>query len=529
MKKNFLRCGSIANLIALALACSWLTAPTPAFANGDLDRQYALETVGFLRSWDNVDGLFVDYVAGAYKDYFSHSSRFALQDLSLADPILLRSKIAYNKLAEDPMILGQVARVTRSQSLIRTKIYKEGPRYRFVIDWLKAPHMDLMVNESFTLEEPRGGMAFSQEDIKNIVHTALDRMVAKIPFVANVTGRDNGQVTVNIGENAGLKKGDMLVIATIDEVKRHPLLKTIVDWRLTKVGRVEVEQVDRLIAFGKVVDEEQGRQITRYQKVVQVLQEDARANPNNVIIEKDTNTQLAETNQTFGWGSAGLWLGGFSRQYSSLGGSINKNGSAFITGAKAEGQLWFTRDWFAELGFGYGFFSYSQTDATTGAPLSISSASGNVTTSRIDFGYNYLMSGNFFGPRGWAKVGYHSFSYSLPDSQVDYLTATSWKALFLGIGGVLPIRDQFGAELSFDIGVLRSASETSVLSGDTAGTSDVEFFIGGYYRIKPRMNLRLGVDVISQGADFVNNPTTGNSASVSHKSVTFAPTLVYYF
>ena len=528
MKKNFHLSDLITKLLTFSLALTCLAASGPAFATADLDRQYALETIGYLRSWDNVDGLFVDYVAAAYKDYFSQSSRFALQDLSMADPILLHSTIPYNKLVEDPQILGRVSRATRAQSLIRTKIYKEGPRYRFTIDWLHAPHMDLMVNETFNLDEPRGGMALSQEDIKSIIRSALDRMVAKIPFVANVTGRDRNQITVNIGDNVGLKRGDVLLIATIDEVKRHPLLHTIVDWRLVKTGRVEVEQVDRQIAFGKIVDEEPGRQIARYQKVAQVMQEEARAKPNDVIIEKDLNTQLAETNPTYGWASAGPWLGSFSRQYTSLDGTIGKSGSGFVTGAKAEGQLWFTRQWFADLGFGYGFYSYSQNDILTGKASTLTSSSGSVTNARIDFGYNYLMSGTFFGPRGWAKVGFHSFSYTLPDSQTDFLTSTSFKSLFIGIGGVLPIRDQFGAELSFDIGLFKGTSETGMLSGDAGSTTDVDFFIGGYYRLKPRMNIRVGVDVQAEGADFANGPFA-NGSTVSHKVISFSPSLVYFF
>jgi hypothetical protein len=47
--------------LGLFLAAAYtLTAPviSTAHANVELDRQYALETIGFLRATDNVDGLF---------------------------------------------------------------------------------------------------------------------------------------------------------------------------------------------------------------------------------------------------------------------------------------------------------------------------------------------------------------------------------------------------------------------------------------------------------------------------------------
>src|SRR4051812_19480384 len=42
---------------------------TAAHGSVDLDKKYQLETIGILRSTDNVDDLFAEYVATAYKDY----------------------------------------------------------------------------------------------------------------------------------------------------------------------------------------------------------------------------------------------------------------------------------------------------------------------------------------------------------------------------------------------------------------------------------------------------------------------------
>src|SRR6185295_11380111 len=104
---------SITKTLALAL---FLISPV-AQANPEMDRLYALETVGALKAWDNVDGLFSDYVSSAYKDYFSRQTRFVYQDLSKADAVLKHSKLPYPKLIEDPQVLAQIARAEKTQTL----------------------------------------------------------------------------------------------------------------------------------------------------------------------------------------------------------------------------------------------------------------------------------------------------------------------------------------------------------------------------------------------------------------------------
>ena len=96
-------------LFSITLIASLFEAPL-ARATAELDKLYSLETVGFLKSWDNVDGLFSEYVAAAYKEYFDGQSRFVLQDVSKSDALLTRAKISYGDLIEDREVLAQLTR-----------------------------------------------------------------------------------------------------------------------------------------------------------------------------------------------------------------------------------------------------------------------------------------------------------------------------------------------------------------------------------------------------------------------------------
>ena len=495
--------------------------PMRAQANAETDRQFALERVGFLKSWDNVDGLFVDYVADAYRDYFSRQSRFVLQDLSKADVLLSKSKLPYNKLIEDADILGQISRATRAESIIRTKILKEGPQYQFQMDWLHSPRMELMSSVTFVLQEPSGGKGFGIGDVRDDLQKALDQLIGKVPFLGNVTGRDNNQVTLNIGQNANLKKGDTLSIATLDEVKKHPLLKQIVDWRLTATGKVEIESVEDRISFGRVTQEEDGRQIGRFQKVIQIIPATKAEQP--VVIDEKAQAANRDEPPKLGWIAGNLGLGSFSRTFTdttTLSSAISDQGGGFNFGLRGDGELWFNREFFADISMGFNTFSYSA-NLIAGGNSPGQQDSGSSTSFKIAGGYSYLVNGDFYGPKGWLKFGYHTVSFNLTTPN---LGPTSIKGLFLGVGGDLPIREQWGALLNLDFGFLSGASESTQAHGDASSTTDVELFIGGYYRFTQRITFRAGIDITANNQSFAKD-----NDGVTQKIVTFTPSLVYYF
>jgi hypothetical protein len=514
-------------VLALTLAASLL--PYPAGASPELDRKYALQTIGFLRAWDNVDGLFADYVAAAYRDYFSRQSRFVLQDPSKADPAMTGSKLPYQKVINDPEILGQLARTARSESLIRTRIQKEGPQYRFAIDWLHSPKMEVMASETFVLSEPAGGKAFGADELRKSLHSALDRMIAKVPFAGHVTGRDESSVTVNLGSSR-LKAGDTLVVGTLDEVKRHPLLQQIVDWRLSQTGRVEVEQVEESIAFAKVLEEEPGRQIGRYQKIVQILPKPMpTATPAPEGRKQDAATP--EELPTLGYVSAGPWLGSFSREYAAPAAANGRLGGGFLMGAKAEAQVWLSRAWFIDGGYGYGVWSHTQKKLSDSTDTGAAAVSSNTQSLDAAVGYSYLAASDFFGPKGWVRLGYRSTSYSIPVTPAgdpdEFRGPVAFTSFFLGLGGDLPIRGGFGTHLNVSFGVFPQAVETDFTSGTASGASEAVFYLGGYYRLSSKLLVRAGVDVINHSATFLG---TGNTTTnLTHRVVSFCPALVYYF
>lgn len=483
-------------------------------ASADLDRRYALGTAAALRSNDNVDGLFSDYIATAYKNYFAGQSRFSLQDLGKADALLSSSKLPYHQILQDPEILGQVARAIRAESLFRTIVRKEGRQYRFTIEWLHAPRMDLLASESFVLEEPPAGSE-GLGDIETPLQGAMDRLVGKVPFFGQVTGRDNDSVTIDMGRSSGLKRGDVLTVSTLDQVKTHPLLRTVVHWDLAPVGKVEIEEVDEKISFGRVIEEEPALRIAKWQKVSRIThapEPETTAGPTG-------EENVPPEPPRLGWVSGGLALGNFGRQYSKAG--EGATGGGLLLGPHAEGQLWLTKDWFGELATSYSFWSHSQKNLATGEESD--SVSASASTFRIAGGYAHPVGGDFFGPKGWVKLGFQAASFTLPSSAARFTGPISIKGLFIGLGGDLPIRSKYRAILDLQFGLFPSASVIEGLTGGVNSASQIRLFLGGTYEYAPRLSFRAGFDILSHSVSF------SAAETLSQTSITFSPSVVYYF
>lgn len=508
-----------------------LVLPSLAHANATLDRQYLVESVGVLRAVDNVDGLFADYVWSGAREYFNQQTRLVYVDLSRFDAVLQKSKVPLTKAVQDPAILSQIARTARTSTLIRTRITKEGPEYRFALEWLQMPQAEILATESFVLRDQADGAKFGISDVPTAIEQSLGRLFAKVPFVGAVTGRDDDKVTINLGARAGVEKGDILVIGSIDEAKKHPLLGSIVDWRLAETGRVEIEAVEEALAFGRVTGEEPGRLVGRNQKVLQVQK---RAPPKAPVIyttETEEDRQAKAETPRLGYFSGALWPGTFSRTRSFVNStySTDREGSSTMLGAKAEAQLWFNREIFAEIAGGFGSIKFSQHPLATGS-ASTSDVSGDLLQLKFAAGYSYLVTGDFFGPKGWVKGGFRSMSYNLPEfaDPAEVIGPASFRSFFIGVGGDLPIRQNFGVILNLELGLLTSGSEarawtTPAEDAKANGTTDLQFYLGGYYRLTHRIVARVGLDVVSNSADF------NNGGTLSHRVFTISPAILYYF
>ena len=178
-----------------------------------------------------------------------------------------------------------------------------------------------------------------------------------------------------------------------------------------------------------------------------------------------------------------------------------------------------TGNWWGELSFGYGFFGYSQ--SLNGAAES-SIGNGSIMNFQMAGAYAFWLTPSFHGPKIITRLGYRTLNFSLPSSASNFTGETSFGSVFIGVGGELPIRDHFGAVMRLDLGLIKSGTQSGFVAGDTTGVTDVSFTVGGYYRWKQRLVIQVGFEVYENGLDL------GSTSNVSHQSVLFVPSLLYY-
>jgi hypothetical protein len=502
-----------------------------------LDRQFALESLGYLKSWDNVDGIFAEMVDRAYRDYFSQHADIHIQDLSRANEILSASKLPYYRIIEDNEILGRLCRTMKVESILRTRVTKEGPQYRFEVEWLHSPKMEVMATESFEVREPAMGEKMRPEEMKAGLEKALALLFKKVPFLGQVNGRDAEMITLSIGRSSGLRRRDVLTIGTLDEVKKHPLLNKIVDWKLSKVGQAIVEEVDEQMAFARVSQEEEGRSLGKYQKIMLITPgsdpTDKKGGIGNNsssgswVPEGDVPSvqkQAVDKNKPrYGWASITPFLGEFARDYTSSNGTAGFRGSGFLIGARVDGNLWFTKNIFADVMVGFGSSSYTPKDVATGTLSGTSSSMFNFHF-RLAGGYTFLLTPDVLGPRGWVKLGFKRYSYGMTVSTTDLTGTTDFNTIMIGLGGDLPIKRGFGVNMDFNIGVIHIVNHaTDLNAGNPSGPSGISFYLGGYYTLIPKLQVRAGADFVLHATSF------SGGSSFAARMISFSPSVLYYF
>jgi hypothetical protein len=142
---------------------------------------------------------------------------------------------------------------------------------------------------------------------------------------------------------------------------------------------------------------------------------------------------------------------------------------------------------------------------------------------RLAAGYFYHVTSNFFGPKGWIKLGYQKNSFGLPQNSVAQTGNVSYSGLFIGLGGDLPVREDYGVILDADFGVFGSGTEDAGYFGTATGGNSASFFAGGYVWLDPKLKFEVGIDFMSNSIDFV----TGGS--ISNKAFAISPSLLFYF
>ncbi len=505
---------------------------SPAKASPENDRIYQLDSVAWLKSIDNSDGVFADYMDDRFRHYFSKQARFTTRTLKNIDEVFAKSKAKYGELVQDPDVLRKISQKYRVESLIRTHVYKEGETYRFVLEWIYAPKGDVLSTSEFRYIDTGKDEGLENSNMPVVIEKGLDSLIQKLPFLGQVTGTDGDTITVSVGRNQNVKPNDVLTIYTLQSLKRHPILKTIEEWRWQPIGRAQVEQVEESLSFAKIIETEPGQKIIRFQKVREIIPyEEATKNDqlNNHLVngrvkEGSPNSSRNQKDRPrLGWVAANVGIGNYSRDVGGLPANADgRAGGGLLFGFELDSQVWLNSRLIAQGSLMGTSFKYGPKSLTTGTSTG-ASYGGSGSQFRLAVGYSLFPMRTIHDSIAWVHLGYKSTHYSLPAQAADYTGVSDFGSLFIGVGGQVSLQERLGAELGIDLGVLKSASQVSPVFGDASGSNDLGLRIGGTYRLDEQFYARLLIKLSSQSMDFISGQ------SVSEKMFSIMPSIMYYF
>jgi hypothetical protein len=385
---------------------------------------------------------------------------------------------------------------------------------------------------------------FEISDLRQQLDNSYKNLKAKMPYAGLVLSRKNQLVTVNMGTLQGIQSGDDLSVIQIIKVTRHPRFHFIIKTEKEIIGRIHVDKAEESLSFGSIIMERTENVVQPGMKVIAVKfvkYSDSPVVGGKMLpgLAERPDSQVAFGNEAPkewvparppSFGKIGLLFGlGSYAVSNNLQGVGSVNGRNSLTPSlHLDGELWLTKNWYGDLQIRE-FVAQISNGYSGSSPGHINLSA---TEASLQFGYNFLIADDFYGPKFQLSAGLTQFNTHLDDSTPEAYTSMKWGGLGIGLGGSFPIASDvpvtLGAKLNYYLST--SLSESPDDSGSSSSPSITQFSVYGTYRYTPRMNLRADIlyDLYSSSFSGTGSRTPA-ATSASHTITTLAGGVEFLF
>ncbi len=315
--------------------------------------------------------------------------------------------------------------------------------------------------------------------ISQTVMNWLDLYSKTIPYSGSVMGMSGDRFTVDVGRDAGVLAGNGLEIVRPVKIKRHPLLKEIVEWDVERIAQAKITDVTEGQAQAVITVRYDGKSMEAGDWV--------RVNSSEVQKEEEAEF-IKKQDVTYGKiGSLSMALhGSLLANKVILDQSTTKNVSSFGAGVSGQGEMWLTRNIIGVLAVSRKFAT-----APSGAGSFI-----------LKGGYRFLPLGFFFGPQVDAYLGYGQYAYTIDTDAAKGFVGSTYGGLLLGTKVNVPVYQGIRAFVGLDFIFSPSYQEDVVVHGTADATSHYVIDVGGSYAYGPTILLDLSILMQSSSANF---------------------------
>jgi hypothetical protein len=382
-----------------------------------------------------------------------------------------------------PEVVRTVADKLQAGSIVRVNLKKEIGNLEVSLEVIGGNGEDILFFEKRLLEKDDLDIAFST------VRNWLEIYGRTIPYDGRVMGVLGDQITIDIGRGYQMKMGQDLTIKRLNNIKKHPLFKKVVEWDVTTLASGKVFSISDNQALGIIKVYKTNAKIQNGDWVkLEAVKED------NAL----DDIKYAETKDSFGkLGIASLYLTlGTSSLAVSEQGSRRMNG--LLAGFEASMEAWITRNWFGVL----------EIDRSLG---SLSKSSGSFDNSKTSYqrgsfkfggGYKYLPLGFFYGPQVDFTVSYLTNVYRADFNEADAVGEFSTQGLALGVSTNFPVGRLYRGIIGAEFMPFPGFTDEDGAYGSEKSTSWLQLVFGAKYQYSQTVTLDCLFQMTSMKSSF---------------------------
>ncbi|MBL6988962.1 MAG: hypothetical protein ISR65_04260 [Bacteriovoracaceae bacterium] len=331
-------------------------------------------------------------------------------------------------------------------------------------------------------------------DIELIAQTIknwLDVYQKVIPYDGRITGILGKQFVTDMGKGQGAVAGDMVNFVRPISVKKHPLLKEVVEWKVEKVGLGKIYHTTDSQSHGTVTKIRLSKKL-RNGDWARLIRKSGRDSEFEKQVQGD-----AYKFGKLGTASIVVNLGKLSDTIT-LNNSTNNKMGGLSYGVLVKGELWITRKFWTSFQIGKQFSTMTKEDGS----LSQDENSAGTDQYKLKLGYRYLPLGFFYGPQIDGYVGYGRYGYSVEPQLSDGIVESSFTGIILGTKGSIPLRSKLRLYVEFDIILFPALFENRAIPIESSSVSSYHFELGASWTYKPNISIDGSLDIISNEASF---------------------------
>ena len=506
-----------------------------------IDEDLTLKSITVMPMTDNVDGI--------YSKSLTVQLEAIVDDDNQVNRVSWEGKKNINPetLEETPKDVQELLKLHKVDGILATRLTKGAQGITIKVNLFVGRSGQLLVQETLT-DYP----GFEINDLRNQLALLYQKVRARLPYPGSILSRKGQIVTIDLGTNQGLRDGDFVDAIQVLKLNRHPRFNFLISADKTILGKLKITKAEEHLSFAEITMEREPNAIGAGTKLIPVaflkypgipVAGDGKSaaglnarGDRDLVMGENPGEWVPRGAPTFGKVGLMLGLGSYSiKNNLAINGTVEGTSTLLTPSLHLDGEMWITKEYFASLNLRQFIFSVDNNHPSGGSPSKLNASTSQYT---LQFGYNILLTENFFGPKFQALLGYTKVTGTIDDSTPTALTSMDFNGIAFGFGGYFPLEDAatplgFGAKFLYYLNP--GLAERPVTSGASNNANMSSFSIYGDYQISSYLKAKgeLAYDYFS--ATFsgtgsrASSPGGENATSGSHSMTTLSAGLEYLF